>query len=280
MHVAVIFPAAGVGRRFFEAGRFANVASKIEAPLAGKPIFLRAIEAFQKRPEVRQLILAVSPDRVDAFKLQYGDKLGFLGVTIVAGGVKERWETVLKALQAVDAHCTHVAVHDAARPLVSQDLLARAFDAAAKYPAVIPGHPINATLKRVADAQPAAEADPLDAILGSQADTAPAIRKVVETVDRTNLVEVQTPQIFERALLEQAYANLASGVWSGEQITDDAGLIERLGQTVHVFDGELLNFKITRPADLELAELITGQREQREAASLGARRLFAHDDED
>ena len=281
MKVAVLFPAAGAGRRFFEGGRFAGVASKIEAPLADKPVFLRSIEAFQHHAQVVSLILAVAPDRLDAFKLQQGDKLKFMGVTLVAGGEKERWETVLKAIKAVPDEATHIAVHDAARPLVSARLIDRVFEAAEHYDAVIPGHPVNATLKRVEPLDDADQpADPLDAILSEPSSDRTAVQRVVDTVDRSHLVEVQTPQIFERALLAEAYEKLATGAWQGEPITDDAGLIERMGMPVHVVDGEPTNLKITRPADLDLAEIIAQHQGRTQAASLGAKRLFNLDEED
>lgn len=280
MNIAVIFPAAGVGRRFFTTERFANAASKIEIQLADKPVFIRSIEAFRHRSDVSTMVLAVAPDRLDAFKLQYGDKLGFLGVKTVAGGTKERWETVLKAIETIDADVTHVAVHDAARPLTSPALIDRVFEAAEKHTAVIPGHPVAATLKRVeeVDAQDA-EADPLDAILGGDDAGKPTMRRVVATVDRRDVVEVQTPQIFERKLLQRAYERLAAGDWADEPITDDAGLVERMGESVYVVEGEATNMKITRPEDLDLAELIARSRDQSTTAQLGAKRLFI-DDED
>lgn len=285
MKVAVIFPAAGAGRRFFESQpQAADSGSKIEELLAGKAVFLRAIEVFRKRPEVGQMLLAVAPDRVEHFKLRYGDRLGFYGVQVVAGGTQERWETVMKALAEVQDDCTHVAVHDAARPLTSDALVQRTFQAAEQYNAVIPGHAVSATLKRVADISQAEQpTDPLDAILGdSGAPSAdkPTVRQVVETVDRANVVEVQTPQVFERQLLQEAYDAMAAGKFAGLTVTDDAGLIEAMGETVYTVEGEATNLKITRPADLELAELIAGARQSEEAASLGAKRLFLHDDED
>lgn len=282
MNIAVIFPAAGVGRRFFTSERFASAASKIEVPLGDKPVFLRSIEAFQHRADITTMVLAIAPDRLDTFNLQHGDKLSFLGVKTVAGGTKERWETVLKAMQAIGDDVTHVAVHDAARPLVSAALIDRVFDAASKYPAVIPGHPVASTLKRVVDTEEVSdEQDPLDAILGqSDAEAKPTVRRVTETVDRSNVVEVQTPQIFELQLLQEAYERLASGQWADEPITDDAGLIERMGEHVYVVDGEATNLKITRPEDLDLATLIASDRDHKNKAQLGAKRLFLHDDDD
>jgi 2-C-methyl-D-erythritol 4-phosphate cytidylyltransferase len=285
MKVSVIVPAAGVGKRFASsspaAGNAQATASKIELPLGDRPVFLRSIELFIRRPDVVQVILAVNPDTLDDFRFRWGDKLGFHGVKLVAGGKTERWETVLKALAAVDDRATHIAIHDAARPLASVALIDRVFAAAAEHGAVIPGLPVAATLKRVAAVKPRDEAaDPLDAILGSAGKQTIEVKQVVGTVDRSELVEVQTPQVFERGLLTRAYAPLAAGKHDGRGITDDAGLVEALGQTVFVVEGEAINFKITRPQDLKLAEAWVKMTDQQQAAAAAKKRLFADDDDE
>jgi len=274
MKISVILPAAGVGKRFASSAG-GESRSKIELPLAGRPVFQRAIELFTKRSDVVQIILAVHPEQVEAFRFKWGDKLELLGVTLIAGGTVERWQTVQRALDALHADCTHVAVHDAARPLTSDALIDRVFAAGTVHDAVIPGSPVNATLKRVVEAEPASDAsDPLDAILGNAGKTLPAMRKVIETVDRANLVEVQTPQFYERALLLRAYAQISNDA-AARGITDDAGLVERLGESVYVVDGEPTNLKVTRPDDMTLAEAIVNHRDAKAKSSLGAKRLFA-----
>ncbi|MCX5659069.1 MAG: 2-C-methyl-D-erythritol 4-phosphate cytidylyltransferase [Planctomycetota bacterium] len=286
MKIAVILPAAGMGKRFGQASGAASAAdllgagagvSKIELDLAGKPVFVRSIELFAGLAVVGQILLAVNPDAIDDFRFRWGDKAGFHGVTLVAGGRAERWETVLKALAAVDRSCTHVAVHDAARPLASSRLIDRVFDAAERYPAVIPGMPVNATLKKVVDAE--AGNDPLDAIFGEAGKANAKVRRVVATVDRSDLVEVQTPQVFEIGLLRRAYAQITEGKVTGKGITDDAGLVEALGEPIHVVEGEATNFKITRPDDLKLADAWVRATEQKTRAEIGRKRLFKDDDE-
>jgi 2-C-methyl-D-erythritol 4-phosphate cytidylyltransferase len=275
MKISVILPAAGLGKRFADAeGR-----NKIELDLAGKPVFLRAVELFLNRPAVGQIILAVNPEAGDDFRFRWGDKLAFHGVTIVAGGKLERWETVLRSLDAVSTDCTHVAIHDAARPLTSAALIDRVFEAAAKYPAVIPGLPVAATLKRVAKVAIKDETDPLDAILGEAGSKKIEVKRVVATVDRAELVEVQTPQVFEIGLLRRAYAPLSNGARDGKGITDDAGLVEALGETVHVVEGESTNLKITRPDDFKLAAAYIAATEQKAASSAAKKRLFRDEDE-
>jgi 2-C-methyl-D-erythritol 4-phosphate cytidylyltransferase len=277
MKIAVILPAAGLGRRFNATTSVTEVAgisagSKVEADLAGKPVFIRAIELFSNRPEVGQIILAVNPDRVDEFAFRHGDKLSFLGATIVAGGKKERWETVQKALSAVADDCTHVAIHDAARPLTSDALIRRVFEAAQNYDAVIPGQPVSSTLKRTVSAQP--KRDAIDDILGDTGKTITSLKQVTQTVDRSDLVEVQTPQVFEINLLRRAYANLTDG----KGITDDAGLVEAMGEPVYVVEGESTNLKITRPEDMKLAQAIISLSTQTTQAA-ARRKLFGDDDE-
>jgi 2-C-methyl-D-erythritol 4-phosphate cytidylyltransferase len=256
MNVAVIIPAAGASRRYLdeaaalgEAGR-----SKLDEDLGGRPVLQRTVELFTKRPETGLIIVAGPADAesMAQFRLRHADKLGLLGVRICEGGKVHRYETVRNALAQIpaDAGVTHVAVHDAARPCPSEVLLDRIFSAAASHPAVIPGLDVADTLKRV-DPEPLPEvrADPLAAILGASGPKS-TTRAVAQTVDRTNLVAVQTPQVFEIGLLRRAYAqkDLSS--------TDDAQLIERLGERVVVVQGESTNIKITRPADLHLARQI------------------------
>lgn len=280
MQIAVILPAAGQSKRFNAAAGLNK--SKLELDLAGRPVFMAALDPFLKHPMVCQCIIAVDPDKVDAFKLKWGDALGFHGVTVVPGGKIERWETIKNAIAAVNDTATHIAVHDAARPLVSNDLITRCFEAAKDYPAIIPGVTCSATLKRTAplsDDENKAKVDPLDAILGGAGKVTVNVTKVTHTLDRSHVVLVQTPQVFERSLLEKAYRAIDDGTADTKQITDDAGLVEAMGQTVYVVEGEQTNLKITEPADYELAQLIAGAKKQSDAASLAKKRLFAHDDD-
>ena len=272
--VAVILPAAGIGRRFAAAGSAA--ASKIEFELDHKPVFLHAVEAFRAIGEVGQIILAVHPDRVDDFRFRWEDKLRFLQVDLIAGGTAERWETVKRALDHVESSASHVAVHDAARPVVSPQMIARVFAAAERLPAVVPGLPVSSTLKRVGSApdKPAA-ADPLDAILGHEHSPAADARRVIETVPRDQLVAVQTPQVFTLELLRRAYAQDLNDLGA----TDDAGLVEALGEPVHVVEGDPGNLKITHPGDAELAAALIAHSKQAGAKERAVQDLFGDDDD-
>lgn len=252
MRVCVIIPAAGQSSRFGDS-------DKLSQDLGGRAMLVRTVELFAKREEVTSILVAGPPDRLAEFREKYGPTLGFHGGRIVEGGRAERWETVKKALEAVPDDATHIAVHDAARPGTSKDVLDRVFHAAAHYAAVIPVVPIHATVKRVSEfaeqVNEQEESALADAILGDEGKTHVAVRTVEQTVDRRGLVEVQTPQVFHAALLKRAYAqpNLA-----GMGATDDAAVVERLGETVHAVEGDVRNLKVTTPADLKLMRAILG----------------------
>ena len=276
MKTTVILPAAGVGSRFAVGDRAS--ASKIEFELAHKPVFLRTIDAFHGRPDVGQIILAVHPDRLDEFAFRWADKLTFLGVKLIAGGQAERWETVKRALEQVGDDATHIAVHDAARPCPSTKMIDRVFDAAQRLGAVVPGLPMSDTVKRVSDAEvhPSA-ADPIDAILGGGASPTADARAIVETIPRRDLYRVQTPQVFERSLLIDAYAGLNADTAAG--ITDDASVVELAGLDVYVIEGDPLNLKLTQPADAELLAAVLRMRQESDAKAAAVKQLFGDDDD-
>ncbi|MFO0873009.1 MAG: IspD/TarI family cytidylyltransferase [Phycisphaerales bacterium] len=255
MNVCVIIPAAGASRRYGS--------DKLAQDLGGRSLLLRTVELFTKREEVKSIVVAAPPDAMDEFRDRYGAQLGFHGVLVVAGGRVERWETVRNALAAVPGEATHVAIHDAARPATPTTLIDRVFEAARKFRAVIPGLAVHATVKRVGEqGESAVEEDPIaDMILGigaggeaaasEVASRIPQAHRVVETIDRRHLVTIETPQVFEAALLRRAYAAAAL-----DGATDDAQVLERFGEPVWVVDGDPRNVKVTTPADLELVRAI------------------------
>lgn len=260
MKIGLIIPAAGASRRYAADADYPR--SKLDEDLGGKSVLQRSIELFTKDDRVGFIIVAGphDPAAFAEFKARHGDKLGFLGAALCPGGPTHRYETVAAALRQVPDDCTHIAIHDAARPCTPVELVERVFDAAERHRAVIPAIEVSDTLKRITESdRPAQEADPLAAILG-EAGAPKQMRIVEQTLDRRGVHAVQTPQVFEAALLRRAYAqpDLAS--------TDDAALVERLGEKVVVVDGDLRNIKITRPGDLHLARLILHIREERREA--------------
>jgi 2-C-methyl-D-erythritol 4-phosphate cytidylyltransferase len=250
MRICVILPAAGSGTRFG--------GDKLSQDLGGRALLLRTVELFTKREEVRSIIVAAPPDSLEEFGMRFGAPLSFHGARIVPGGRAERWETVKLALEAVPDDCTHVAIHDAARPATPNELLDRVFAAATTHDAVIPAVAVSATLKRVADERVAAsEEDALaSAILGDVGSERTTARRVVETVPREGLVAVQTPQVFRRELILRAYATV-----DPRGTTDDAQVVERLGEPVLVVEGDSRNVKVTTPDDMMLVRAILGVRE-------------------
>ncbi len=257
--LAVIIPAAGASQRYsdaakveqgLEAGR-----SKLDEELGGRPVLQRTVEVFTKVAEVVCIIVAGPHDAeaMEEFKRRHADKLGLLGCQICAGGKTHRYETVRNALTLVPDSCTHIAVHDAARPCITPDFVERLLLIAERHPAVIPAMAVTDTIKRASKEIVKEEvADPLAAILGADAVKPPPLRAVEGTVDRSGLFAVQTPQIFEAGLLRRAYQqkDLSS--------TDDAQLVERLGAAVMLAPGDARNIKITVPTDLLIARAILG----------------------
>lgn len=273
--LCVIIPAAGASRRYQSeaelSGGLGAGRSKLDEDLGGRPVLQRTVELFNKLDCVSSIIVAGPADdeAFGAFSQRHVDKLSLLGARLCRGGAEHRYQTVANALALVPPTCTHVAVHDAARPCASQGLIERVIEASRTggFDAVIPGVDVPDTLKRVepewvANPNP----DPLAAILGESASQKKLGRVVKETIPRENVVCIQTPQVFRLEVLRRAYAqpDLSS--------TDDAQLVERLGGggaggRVLVVPGEATNIKITRPGDVGLARAILGVRAPEERAA-------------
>jgi 2-C-methyl-D-erythritol 4-phosphate cytidylyltransferase len=217
---AVILPAAGRSSRFHDRSY-----KKPFAPLANKAVWLHSAERFLGRSDVVQTILVIAgEDRTD-FMFKFSANVAILGIEVVDGGA-ERADSVEAALARVRPQADFVCVHDAARPCLTDAWIDAVFAAAEKSGAAILALPISGTLKQVGQ-------DHL----------------ITETVSRQNLWEAQTPQVFRRQLLLDAYARRA-----GFAATDDAQLVERIGQPVTVVPGSPMNMKITSREDLRLAE--------------------------
>lgn len=258
--IAVIIPAAGAGRRFAQSSGPDGGRSKLDEDLGGRPVLQRTVELFAKfegeNDFVTAIIVAGPHEQAEhtEFKDRHADKLAMLGAALCRGGKTHRYETVAAALALVPDDATHIAVHDAARPCTPADLIDRVFDAATRHDAVVPGIEVPDTLKRAGqEAAEDDEADPLAAILGA-APKKLRPRLVAQTLDRHDLFAIQTPQVFRAPLLRRAYAqkDLSS--------TDDAGLVERLGEPVVIVPGDVRNMKITRAGDLAIARAIMGLR--------------------
>ena len=221
---AVILPAAGRSTRFSAKDR-----KKPFVDLQGRPIWLRSAELFVTRDDVVQTIIAIAADDMEWFKNKYRPNLAFLDLEIIEGGA-ERADTVQNALSRVKADVDFVAVHDAARPLLVKEWIDKVFESAEKTGAAIPAVPVSATLKRIDEK-----------------------RRISETVSREDLWEAQTPQVFRRELLIEAFSKRGDF-----QPTDEAQLVERIGVDVTVIEGWPMNLKITTFADFKMAEALVG----------------------
>ena len=198
---------------------------KIWAPLINRPILAHSCLAMAEAAS--ELIVVVKqPDEVRVVQMLEGLKIR-IPWRITRGGAR-RQDSVRSGIRAIRS-AAHVAVHDAARPLATSTLLTRTLEGARDTGAAVPALQLSDTVKRAKEG------------------------RVRETVDRSDLWAVQTPQVFSAELLRKAYRQ-AEG--SDELVTDDATLVERIEGAVMVVPGELWNFKVTTPGDLELAEAL------------------------
>ena len=216
MSVGAILLCAGKGERL-GAGT-----SKALVPLAGRPLFVWSLEALERCPAIEGIVVVGPVQGLEQGLASSGVRPTKL-VAWCEGG-KERQDSVRSGLSALPPSYTHVAIHDCARALVGLPLIARVVADALEHGASIAAVPLEDTVKRV------------------------ALGVVEATVPRAGLWRAQTPQAFRRDWLEAAHAAAVG------RATDDAALVESLGHRVRVSEGDPLNFKITTPRDLKLAE--------------------------
>lgn len=220
---AVVFPAAG------RSSRFRDKEKKPFVNLDGRAVWLRSVEQFINREEVVQCLIVVAPDDQEMFRRRFGANLAFMNIQIADGGA-ERFESVANALAMVKPEVEYIAIHDAVRPCITEAQISSVFTKAEKTGAALLAAPVAETVKQVNDQQ-----------------------QVQATLSRKGLWLAQTPQVFRRALLMEAYAQRAK---LGKDITDDAQLVEAAGHPVHVVEGAATNIKVTTRQDLILAEAI------------------------
>jgi 2-C-methyl-D-erythritol 4-phosphate cytidylyltransferase len=234
MAVALIL-AAGLGERL-GAGR-----PKALVELAGRPLVQWSVDVLASTPAVERIVVALPPD--------VETPAGSIGV--VGGGVRS--ESVRLALAAA-GQGDPVLVHDAARPLLTAELVEATLDAVGQegVDAAIAAAPVTDTIKRVTPSYGAGSE-----MGGDEADPRARLSVVGETLDRSGLWAVQTPQVFRRAILERAL-DVSDDVLG--QATDDAWLVERLGGRVVVVPAPKDNLKITTSIDLALADLLIARR--------------------
>lgn len=232
MKVIVIIPAAGLGTRMAPAGKKA-AASKQFLEIKGTPIVFHTLRAFARSPQVTQIVVALRKSEMERFRQQLEQQKLAGKVEIVEGG-EHRQQSVGNALSYIRAGSHDIVlVHDAVRPFVDDDLIASVIREAEKHGAAIAGLPASDTIKQVERAADGAI--------------------ITSTIPRERVVQAQTPQGFRYELIQRAFANAEADGFIG---TDEASLVERLGENVWVVMGSPRNIKITTPADLELAEFL------------------------
>jgi 2-C-methyl-D-erythritol 4-phosphate cytidylyltransferase len=206
---------------------------KLFAAIAGKPVVAYTIRAFESASCVDGIVVVAREDRHDEIKKIVRDE-NFKKVKSIVRGGKRRQDSVRAGLDHLESAARYIAAHDAARPLITPKQIERVFTQCQIHGAAALAEPINDTLKR-------ADADLV----------------VTEAVDRHQLYAMQTPQIFERQLIEEAYRAVYAEDIS---VTDEVSAVERLGRRVALVLNDDFNFKITYPRDLSLAELVLKQR--------------------
>jgi 2-C-methyl-D-erythritol 4-phosphate cytidylyltransferase len=222
MNYQVIIPAAGKGKRM-KAGK-----NKLLLQLEDRPVIVHTLQVFETDNDCEHIILSIHPDDKEAFSNLVKD-FGLTKVAPFVMGGKERQDSVFNALKTIDDEEGIVLVHDGARPFIKKEHIDSLVNRANKDGAAIAAVPVKDTIKKAADGF------------------------VQETVERSSLWMVQTPQAFRVSLLEKAHSKATFDHFCG---TDDATLVERLGVKVAVVESDYDNIKLTTPEDLYFAKAI------------------------
>jgi 2-C-methyl-D-erythritol 4-phosphate cytidylyltransferase len=209
--------------------------NKLFATTAGKPVIAHTISAFECATSVNEIIVVAREDRHDEVKTIVRTE-NFKKVRAIIAGGEHRQDSVRAGLDRLNGSAKYVAVHDAARPLITAEQIERVFEQCRIHGAATLAEPISDTLKR-------ADVD----------------LNVTGSVDRQQIYAMQTPQIFERALIEEAYRMVYA---ENVSVTDEVSAVQQLGRNVVLVVNDDFNFKITYPRDLPLAEFVLKQRMQ------------------
>lgn len=223
MNICAIIVAAGKGTRMG-----ANI-NKVYLDLKGCPILLYALKLFQESPLIKDIII-VAAEGEEAKASEIAEKNGITKVKIIVTGGMSRYESVKNALAFVDKNTDFVAVHDGARPLLTEEDLAKVICAAETADGAILAYPMQDSIKQAKNLF------------------------IKKSLERKELWGAMTPQVFAFPKLLQAYEN------GNKTATDDAQLVEEVGGRVLIVQGRKDNLKITTPLDLRLAELVLASR--------------------
>ena len=235
MKVIAIIPAAGLGTRMAPPGK-KGLPSKQFFEINGTPILIHTLRVFARNNQVTHIVVALRRNEMEQFSRTLEKERLAAKVELVEGG-EHRQDSVANAVASLKAaNDDIVLVHDAVRPFVDDEIIASVIREVEKHGAAIAGLPAVDTIKQV---ERAAEG----AIITS-------------TIPRERVVQAQTPQGFRYELIKRAFDSALADGFTG---TDEASLVERLGENVWVVMGSARNIKITTPADMELAEFLLAQ---------------------
>ena len=225
--VTAVIAAGGTGSRFG--------GDKLAAVLGGLPVLVRTLLAFETSEMISEIIISAHPDRVPAVT-ELCRQYRITKAARVAEGGESRLLSSYRGCLAASAKAEIIAVHDAARPLVTEELIRRTVWAAHLHTAAVPAVPVHDTIKQVRG------------------------HVIVGTPERDTLFAAQTPQCFQKDIL---LAALSDAVRTGASVTDDCSAVERIGGQAWLVEGDRENIKITTQQDLLLAEQILAGRKER-----------------
>lgn len=224
-----IIAAAGSGKRL------GGDIPKQFLELKGTLILERTVSVFEKNSHIDEIILVVPEDYIAFCRQHFSQNDRFMKIKKVLGGGQERQDSVYAALKELDESVDYILIHDGARPFVSSEIIDRVVGETILTGAVVTATPVKDTIKAAHEGV------------------------FTETLDRSSLFAVQTPQGFEKKLLLKAYAKAYAEGFYG---TDDAVLVEQTGYPVHVSEGDYRNIKITTREDLLFGEALLTEQER------------------
>lgn len=199
---------------------------KTMADLGGQPMIQRTVEAFQNCDGIKEIVVVT---REDLLEQVMGLCRNMDKVQAVVVGGENRQESVRNGMSALSSKVKLVAIHDGARPMVSWEVIDRTIRAANTYGAAAPAIPVKDTVKQAQGGV------------------------VLSTLDRSSLRAVQTPQVFDADLLRAAMKHAEK---TGAEVTDDCSVVELLGMSVKLVEGDERNLKVTTPLDLKIARML------------------------
>ena len=223
--------AAGQGRRM------GTETQKQYLEILGKPVLWYSLEAFQKSEIIDDIIIVVGKGQEEYCKKEIVEKYQIQKVKKIVSGGAERYHSVWNGLKELQ-ESGYVFIHDGARPFVDEEMIKRAYENVLQYKACVVGMPVKDTIK-IADSS----------------------RFAQETPDRNRVWSVQTPQVFETAIIKNAYEILLKQ--EDNSVTDDAMVVEKtLGKKVKLVQGSYENIKITTPEDLDIARVFAKKQKK------------------